>query len=55
MFSSYGISGQVFRGTLEEMNRVNALTRMRATRAIADGWRRIGRRGKRRCDDPPAG
>lgn len=35
MFSIYGISGQVFSGTLEEMNRVNALARARSGRAIA--------------------
>lgn len=36
MFSIYGISGQVFSGTLEEMNRVNALARARAVRAIVE-------------------
>ena len=36
MFSIYGISGQVFSGTLEEMNRVHALARARAARAIAE-------------------
>lgn len=35
MFSIYGISGQVFSGPLEAMNRVNALTRTRHARAIA--------------------
>jgi CBS domain-containing protein len=35
MFSIYGVTGQVFSGTLEEMNRVNALARTRAARAIA--------------------
>ena len=36
MFTIYGVSGQVFSGTLEEMNRVNALARTRAARAIAE-------------------
>jgi CBS domain-containing protein len=31
MFSIYGISGQVLSGTLEEMNRVNALGRVPIT------------------------
>lgn len=35
MFSLYGITGQVFNGTLEEMNRVRALSRVRSARAIA--------------------
>jgi len=36
MFSVYGITGQVFNGTLEEMNRVRALARARSARAIAE-------------------
>lgn len=36
MFSIYGISGQVFSGTLEEMNRVRALARIRAVHAIME-------------------
>lgn len=35
MFSIYGLTGPIFSGTLEEMNRVRALTRIRAARAIA--------------------
>lgn len=35
MFSIYGVTGQVFSGTLEEMNRVPALVRARRVRAIA--------------------
>jgi acetoin utilization protein AcuB len=35
MFSIYGITGQVFNGTLEEMNRVRSLARARSARAIA--------------------
>lgn len=35
MFSIYGLSGQVFSGPLETMDRVNALTRARHARAIA--------------------
>ena len=35
MFSIYGISGPTFSGTLEEMNRVRALAKARAARAIA--------------------
>ena len=33
MFAAYGVSGQVFRGTLEDMQRVNGLTRARPARA----------------------
>lgn len=36
MFSIYGIAGPVFSGTLEQMNRVRALTRARSVRAIAE-------------------
>ena len=42
MFSIYGVSGQVFSGTLEEMNRVNALARTRAARAIAQDGDELG-------------
>lgn len=42
MFSIYGVSGQVFSGTLEEMNRVNALARTRAARAIAEDGEELG-------------
>jgi CBS-domain-containing membrane protein len=42
MFSIYGISGQVFSGTLEEMNRVNALARAKAARAIARDGDELG-------------
>ena len=35
MFSIYGISGPVFSGTLEEMNRVRALAKAQAARGIA--------------------
>lgn len=36
MFSIYGVTGQVFSGTLEEMIRVRALARARSARAIAE-------------------
>ena len=42
MFSIYGISGQVFSGTLEEMNRINALARARTARAIAQDGEELG-------------
>ena len=42
MFSIYGISGQVFSGTLEEMNRVRAASRTRAVRAIAEDVEELG-------------
>ncbi|MBI5790881.1 MAG: CBS domain-containing protein [Rhodocyclales bacterium] len=42
MFSIYGISGQVFSGTLEEMNRVRAANRTRAVRAIAEDGEELG-------------
>ena len=42
MFSIYGISGQVFSGTLEEMNRLNALARVKAVRAIAQDGDELG-------------
>lgn len=35
MFSIYGISGQIFHGSLEEMKRVHALAKTRASRAIS--------------------
>lgn len=35
MFSVYGISGPTFTGTLEELNRVAAVTRARAVNAVA--------------------
>lgn len=34
MFSVYGITGQVFSGTLEAMNRVHALSKARASRPV---------------------
>ena len=34
MFSIYGVTGQVFSGTLEEMNRVRALSRARSARTL---------------------
>lgn len=34
MFSVYGITGQVFSGTLEEMNRVHGMARARSSRPI---------------------
>jgi CBS-domain-containing membrane protein len=42
MFSIYGISGQVFTGTLEEMKRVNSLARAKAVRAIAQDGDELG-------------
>lgn len=42
MFSIYGVSGQVFSGTLEELNRVNVLARTRAARAIAEDGEELG-------------
>ena len=42
MFSIYGVSGQVFSGTPEEMNRVNALARAKAARAIAEEGDELG-------------
>lgn len=42
MFSIYGVSGQVFSGTLEEMNRVGALARAKAVRAIAQDGGELG-------------
>ena len=56
MFSIYGITGQVFSGTLEEMNRVRALARARSARAIASegeemGGEAIGRANERPRED----
>lgn len=42
MFSIYGISGQVFSGPLEAMDRVNALARARHARAIAQEGDELG-------------
>ena len=36
MFSIYGLSGNVFHGTLEEMNRVRALARTRSVRGVIE-------------------
>jgi acetoin utilization protein AcuB len=39
MFLIYGLSGQTFKGTLEEMIRVRSLERIRPTRPVAhEGW-----------------
>ncbi|TRZ70669.1 MAG: CBS domain-containing protein [Rhodocyclaceae bacterium] len=42
MFSIYGVSGQVFNGTLEEMIRVRELARARSARAIAEDGDEFG-------------
>lgn len=42
MFSIYGVSGQVFRGTLEEMIRIRALEKMRSIRAVAQDGDELG-------------
>jgi len=42
MFSIYGITGQVFSGTLEAMNRVHAISKARPTRAIAHEGDELG-------------
>lgn len=42
MFSIYGVTGQVFNGTLEEMVRVRALARARSARAIAQEGEEMG-------------
>lgn len=42
MFSVYGITGQVFSGTLEQMNRVHAMARGRSVRAIAQEGDELG-------------
>lgn len=42
MFTVYGISGQVFSGTLEAMDRVHHLARARSARAIAEDGEELG-------------
>ena len=42
MFSIYGITGQVFSGTLEAMNRIHAISKARPTRAIAHEGDELG-------------
>lgn len=42
MFSIYGVTGQVFSGTLEQMNRVRALSNARTARAIAEDGDELG-------------
>lgn len=42
MFSVYGITGQIFSGTLEAMNRVHGLARARSARAIAQDGDEFG-------------
>lgn len=42
MFSIYGVTGQVFSGTLEEMNRVRAASRAREARAILEDGEELG-------------
>lgn len=42
MFSIYGVTGQVFSGTMEEMNRVHALSRARSARAVAQEGVELG-------------
>ena len=42
MFSIYGVTGQVFRGTLEEMNRARLLSRTQSARAIAQDGDELG-------------
>lgn len=42
MFSIYGMTGQVFSGTLEAMNRVYPLARVRNTRGVAQEGDEIG-------------
>jgi acetoin utilization protein AcuB len=42
MFSIYGVTGQVFSGTLEEMNRVRALSRSRSALAVAQEGVELG-------------
>lgn len=42
MFSVYGITGQVFSGTLEAMERVHQLARARSARAIAQDGEEFG-------------
>jgi acetoin utilization protein AcuB len=42
MFSIYGVTGQVFKGTLEEMSRVRGLARARSVRTIAQEGEELG-------------
>lgn len=42
MFSIYGMTGQVFSGTLEAMNRVYSLARARDARGVAQEGDEIG-------------
>ncbi len=42
MFLIYGLSGQTFRGTLEDLMRVRALERIRPPRAVAHEWNELG-------------
>jgi acetoin utilization protein AcuB len=42
MFSIYGVTGQVFSGTLEAMNRVHALSRARSALAVAQDGIELG-------------
>jgi CBS domain-containing protein len=42
MFSIYGITGQVFSGTLEAMNRVHPILKVRSARAIAREGEELG-------------
>ncbi len=42
MFSVYGITGQIFSGTLEAMDRVHRLSRTRSSRAIAQDGEEFG-------------
>ncbi len=42
MFSIYGVTGQVFSGTLEEMNRVRALSKARSARTAAQEGVELG-------------
>lgn len=48
MFSVYGITGQIFSGTLEAMDRVHRLSRARPARAVAQDGDEFG-------VEPPAG
>lgn len=42
MFSIYGVTGQVFSGTLEAMNRVHPISKARSARAIAKEGEELG-------------
>jgi CBS domain-containing protein len=42
MFSIYGVTGQVFSGTLEELNRVRALSRARSARTVGQEGVELG-------------